>query len=306
MPAKLMQMPEAPLRFQNVPPLPFDILSYILDYVQHSDLPVLCRVSKTFRDCASNILYRNISAVNILDVCKTLSRSPGLARRVKHFELTPMSREKMQLIDSEFALVGNALRSMTRLRSLNLTMGESFSDILALCTAKIQSFQCSYRCNHNLVRFLHNQPNLTSLKLWCDLENQYMLSTCLPKLTKLDAPMSWLTALIPGRPVEEVFFHERSRRAIATNNITFLASSLSPIRTLVVGSPSLLALTSSQITSILPALENLTMTVPNIGTYFHDSVSCSSQKSRSPLTAIPRKQHPSENGFKRYSPPCLL
>lgn len=302
-----MQMPDiTPLRFQNVPPLPFDILLYILDYVQHSDLPALCRVSKTLHDCASNILYRNISAVNILDVCNTLSRSPGLAARVKHFELTLASREKIIGEESEFALVGNALRFMTRLRSLKLTMGEAYSDILALCTAQIQSFQCSFRCNQNLMRFLHSQPDLTTLKLWRDLEGHCVLSTCLPKLTKLDAPMSWLTTLIPGRPVKEVVFYERSRLAIPTIDITFLVSSLSPIRTLAVGSPSLLALSLSQIASILPALEKLTITTPHIGTYFHDSVSCSSQKSSSLLTVIPRKQHLSESGYKSYSPPCLL
>ena len=301
-------MPEiTPFRFQNVPHLPIDILLYILDYAQHSDLPTLCRVSKTFHDCASNILYRDISAVRILDVCKTLSQSPGLARRVKHFELTTASREKIVGVESEYALVGNALRSMTRLRSLKLTLGEAYSDILAMCTAQIQSFQCSYRCNHNLIRFLYSQPDLSTLKLWCDLEGHYGLSTCLPKLTKLDAPMSWLSALIPGRPVKEVIFHDRRRSAIPTIDITYLVSSLSPIRMLAVGSPSLLALTLSQIRSILPALENLTITTTHIGTYFHDSVSCSSQKSRFfLLTVIPRKQHPSESGYKVYSPPCLL
>ena len=138
-------MPDTtPLRFQNVPPLPFDILLYVLDYVHYSDLPTLCRVSKTFCDCASNILYCNISAVNILDVCKTLSRSPGLAARVKHFELTLASREKIIGEESEFALIGNALRFMTRLRLLKLTMGEAYSDILALCTAQIQSFSVPF------------------------------------------------------------------------------------------------------------------------------------------------------------------
>ena len=299
-------MPEiTPFRFQNVPHLPIDILLYILDYAQHSDLPALCRVSKTFHDCASNILYRDISVVNIPDVCKTLSQSPGLARRVKHFELTPASRGKNVGVESEYELIGNALRSMTSLRSLKLTVGEAHPDILALCTAQIQSFQCSYRCNQNLIRFLHSQPDLSTLKLWCDLEGHYGLSTCLPKLTKLDAPMSWLSALIPGRPVKEVIFHERSRLAIPTIDITYLVSSLSPIRTLAIGSPSLLALTLSQIRLILPALEKLTITTPHIGTYFHDSVSCSSRKSRFPLTVISRKQHPSESGYKLYSPPCL-
>ena len=78
--------------------------------------------------------------------------------------------------------------------------------------------------------------------------------------------------------------------------ITYLVSSLSPIQTFFVGSPSLFALTLSQITSILPALEKLTITTPHIGKYFHDSVSCSSQRSRSPLTVMPRKQHLSESG----------
>ena len=300
-----------PLSFQNVPPLPFDILFKIHDYAQHADLPALCRVSKTFHDCASNFLYRDISAVNILDVCRTLSQSPGLATRVRHFELTPASREhfikkKEEIGDgSGFALVGNALRSMTRLRSLKLTMEETYSDILPFCTAQIQSFHYSFLCDHNLIRFLHSQRDLTTLKLWCDLEDHSVLSTCLPKLTKLDAPMSWLIALIPGRSIKEVIFHERRRLEAPIIDIAFLESSLPPIRTLTVGSPLLYALTLSQVTSILPAVEKLTIETPKIGKYFHDAVSCPSQKVRSPLTVIFRKQNPSESGYKSYSPPYL-
>ena len=110
-----MQMPETTSpRFQNVPPLPSDILLYILDCVQHSDLPALRRVIKIFHDCASNILYRNITAVNILDVrvCKTLSQSPGLAARVKHFKLTPASREKI-VGSGVLQLFSTFLRDMT-------------------------------------------------------------------------------------------------------------------------------------------------------------------------------------------------
>ena len=162
----------------------------------------------------------------------------------------------------------------------------------------------------HLLVLLRRTRRFPPLKLWSDHEDHYVPSTCLPKFTKLDAPNSWLSALIPGRPVKEVIFHESSRSAIPTIDITYLVSSLSPIWTLAIGLPSLLALTSSQITSILPALEKLrlTITTPHIGTYFHDSVSCSSQKSRSPLTVIPtgRKRHLSESGYKSYSPLCLL
>ena len=134
-PATLIQMPET-IRFQNEPHLPFDILLYILDYAQHSDLPALCRVSKTFHDCTSNIFYRDISAVNILDVCETLNRSSGLARRVKHFELTPASREKFLEVRSEYVIVGNALRSVTCLRSLKsfLLSYSIICTMLGLCT----------------------------------------------------------------------------------------------------------------------------------------------------------------------------
>ena len=206
---------------------------------------------------------------------------------MKHFELTPASKERIVGEESEYSLVRNALRSMTRLSLLKLTMGEAYS--------VMQSFQCSYRCNYNLIRFLQSQPDLATLKLWCGHEGHYGLSTNLPKLTKLDAPISWLSALIPGRPVKEVIFHESSRLTIAIIDITYLVLSLSPIRTLAVGSLSLLALTLSQITSILPTLEKLTIATPHIGTYFHDSVGCSSHKSRSPLTVIPRKQHLSDS-----------
>ena len=67
---------------------------------------------------------------------------------------------------------------------------------------------------------MHSQPDLTTLKLVT--LKVTVLSTCLLKLTKLDVPMSWLTALIPGRPVKEVVFHERSQFAIPIIDITLL------------------------------------------------------------------------------------
>ena len=105
---------------------------------------------------------------------------------------------------------------MTHLRSLKMTMGEQYSEMLVLCTARIQSFECSYRCNHNLIRLLESQSDLTTLKLSCDLKGHYRASKFLPKLTKLDAPMSWLSALVPGRPVKDVNFYKSSSWAIPT------------------------------------------------------------------------------------------
>ena len=122
-PATSKQMMEiTPLRSQNVPHLPFDTLLCILDYAHHSDLLALCRVSKTFHDCAWKFL----------DVRKTLSRSPGLARRV----MGGNCRIRVRL---RTALVGNALRSMTHLRSLKMTMGKQYSEMLVLCTARVSS-----------------------------------------------------------------------------------------------------------------------------------------------------------------------
>ncbi|KIM83240.1 hypothetical protein PILCRDRAFT_436909 [Piloderma croceum F 1598] len=303
----LTRIPEtASLRSRSVSHFPLDILLHILDYAQHSDLPALCRVSRALHYYASDMLYRDISAVNILDVCKTLSRSPVLAARVKHFELTPVSRGQFVGEDSEYVLVGNALRLMTCLRSLKLTMGETHSGMLALCTSRIHVFQCSFRCDDNLIRFLRGQPELAVLKLWRDLEGHHVLSNCLTKLTKLNAPFSWLSTLIPGRPVQEVVFYDQSRSIIPAVDIGYLVLSSSPILTLAIGSPTLRALSLSQIASILPALEMLSITTPRMCTscHYHYIVSCLPKKPLLPLSIPLRKQSHSQSGYRGYSPSC--
>ncbi|KIM73116.1 hypothetical protein PILCRDRAFT_829366 [Piloderma croceum F 1598] len=73
-----------------------DIIVSILDYVNLSDLPSLCRVNSTFYQLASNDLYRCICYPDVMRVCYTQLFRPDLAAKVQDFEIphlnTPSQR----------------------------------------------------------------------------------------------------------------------------------------------------------------------------------------------------------------------
>lgn len=251
--------------------IPVDILFEILEETSQSDLPALCRVNRSFRHHASDFLYRDISPLNILEVCATLTRSPDLAARVKRFEVSRPSIQPLMVDESKFALIGNALRCLPNLRSLTLSFAGQFSWILAGCTFRIETFICFLACDDQLVHFLNGQPELTTVKLSRPCKGLHIGPTCVPRLTKIEAQVSWLNELIPGRPVKEVIFHEDSRFTPVLD-LSLLTSSLSHIRILSIGSPSLRGLHPMQVASYLPALEDLTITEPDITISLHEEV----------------------------------
>jgi hypothetical protein len=252
--------------------IPVDILLEILEETPQSDLPALCRVSKSFRHHASDFLYRDISTLNILGACATLTRSPDLAARVKHFEVSRPSTQNFVSDDSKFALIGDALRCLPNLRSLSLRFFGEYSWMLTGCTFKIERLVCFIVCDDQFVDFLNGQPELAAVRLSCPCRGLRILPICVPKLTKIQAQISWLAELLPGRPVKDVVFEEDSLCPPVPLDQSFSPSSWSAVRILSIRSTSLRIQPPAQIAPFIQALEHLTIDEHHIGVSLHDQV----------------------------------
>ncbi|KZP31379.1 hypothetical protein FIBSPDRAFT_945389 [Athelia psychrophila] len=244
--------------------IPIDVLYSILDLTHPADLPALCRVDKELQCHASAILYRDLALVeaNIIDVCSTLCRSPDLALRVKRFTVTPDATGR--LIRDDYVLVAQTLQCLTNLQSLKFLFYGTNSWMLEHCTFKLRSFYSTLDADTALLSFLSTQPELTTVNLRADVQNHQLPLPSLPNLTHIAGPFSWVSQLVPGRPVEEMQIYERKAWPhLPTNNISFLSLSTSPIRKLIIGSPSLRALPTREVHRLLPDIETLSMVLPS-------------------------------------------
>jgi F-box domain len=173
--------------------IPVDVLREIMGHVRRADLVTLCRVNKTFCSCSQDILYREI-VYRDKRVIPILAESTDLARRVRSF----------QAISDQPGLK-TALRNMSSLRSLELK--DVDASILDGCTFALDSFDCPFPNSESFNRFLNSQTSLTNLTIWGggDYEPFPPLDEkCLPNLTRVRSTPSWLSILVPGRPVKEV------------------------------------------------------------------------------------------------------
>lgn len=159
---------------------------------------------------ASDFLYRDISTVtgnpNVLSVCRTSTQSPDLAARVQRFEVSRPATEPFIQMDPDFVPIGDVLLCPPNLRSLTLKVSRPCSYILAGCTFKIEEFTYFLVCNHSFVYFLNGQPQSMAISLSRPRDGLNIPPTCVPKLTKIHATISWLAELTPGHPVKEVIF----------------------------------------------------------------------------------------------------
>src|SRR6202035_5872031 len=104
--------------------------------------------------------------------------------------------------------LATALQNMSSLRELYLELYDKYSNILDGCTFKLDSFSSSFRFDKDLQNFLNSQPGLTHVGMlgasFDELRAMYHRrfvfdATCLPNLTRVSAPVAWLSYLIPGR-----------------------------------------------------------------------------------------------------------
>jgi hypothetical protein len=99
-----------------------------------------------------------------------------------------------------------AFPNMINLRHLSLGYGTDLN-VLDGCTSALISFACFENSQFEpLHRFLVRQPgviNLTVTVYRVDAVWPELGVTCLPNLTRVNAPLSKLSQLIPNRPVKE-------------------------------------------------------------------------------------------------------
>ena len=175
--------------------IPVDILRAILEHLDQDDLAKISLLNKICCSCSQDILYRDIYFPNIL-VCHTLAQSTHLARRVRSFTTSSQHPE-----------LANALRNMTCLRLLTLFDVDYPPNVLDGCIFSLDTIACGFPCDESLLKFLRSQPGLReahfmSYSCFPDLFN--FEPTCLPNLTRITAPYTWLPHIVPGRPVSDV------------------------------------------------------------------------------------------------------
>jgi hypothetical protein len=225
-----------------MPSIPLDVLREILGHVDKTDLATLCRVSKIFCACSQDVLYREIED-GYAPVIQTLAQSTDLARRVRSFD----ARSSPEL--------ATALRNMSSLRSLFLDSDVDDASVLNGCTFKLDSFTCDFSNSESLQNFLNSQPCLTDIGLLEEYEPFPPVDErCLPNLTRVCAPPSWLSVLIPGRPVREV---EVVASSFNSTDLSFFTLSTTPIQKLWIDYDMLYPKSGSLLVSIFPALVHL-------------------------------------------------
>jgi hypothetical protein len=228
-----------------MPSIPIDVLREILEHVDKNDLATLCRVNKIFCSCSQDVLYREIGYEDVHAI-QTLAQSTDLARRVRSFETQRSSP------DPELA---TALRNMSSLRSLDFVFIDDIS-ILDGCTFKLDSFTCSFPYSESLQNFLNSQPDMTDMTFLKGCEPFLPFDErCLPNLTRVYAPPSWLSILIPGRPVREVLMFSPS--SIDDIDLSFFTLSTAPIQILDIHYDMLYPKPVSLLVSTFPSLVHL-------------------------------------------------
>jgi hypothetical protein len=183
-----------------MPSIPIDILRLILDHVDIADLPTICLLNKICCSFSQDLLYRDIliSKYSQVPVLQTLTDSTHLAERVRSLKMHYQGKKHEVL---------KAFPNMINLRHLSLGFGTDL-EVLDGCTSALVTFACC-ECSQfePLYRFLRRQPSMVDLTItayrvddvWPELG-----VACLPNLTRVEAPLSKLSQLIPNRPVKEV------------------------------------------------------------------------------------------------------
>jgi hypothetical protein len=110
---------------------------------------------------------------------------------------------------------------------------------------------------------LERQEQIQDLMLGPHIPNLVLKPTALPKLTKVKARTSWLSILVPGRPVRDVIFNDTSH--CAEIDVKFLSHSIAPIQRLSIVAENVYTLPISQFVAIVPHLHVLIVNFPFVG-----------------------------------------
>jgi hypothetical protein len=275
--------------------IPVDVLLNILEHVDIADLATMCRVNKVCCPYSQDVLYREIYVETRKEssVHQTLAQSTHLAKRVRLFASfykdPDLAMKRVSWLDSSYEDpdLAMALRNMTSLRILILPNVENL-DILDGCTFKLDSFDGIYMNCHSesfrectisdchdafFRKFLRSQPSLKHLSLTSlgFLESPPLEATCLPNLTRIDAPLSLLQHLIPGRPLNEVISNISGENSI---DLSFFALSTTPIQKLTIDYSDVFPTHVHLLASFLPSLTHFTLTIWDNKTPFKNEGVC--------------------------------
>src|ERR1700733_11980749 len=98
---------------RRTPPIPVDVLLYILEHVDKATLVTMCKLNKVCCSYSQDVLYCKILIHQPSEcrVYKTLAKSTHLARRVRLFKIS---------CSDDNTYLHEALQNMINLRRLNL------------------------------------------------------------------------------------------------------------------------------------------------------------------------------------------
>jgi hypothetical protein len=173
---------------------------------------------------------------------------------------------------------------MTGLRTLHIVDASMPSWVLNDCPFRVDTFSFASDCDADLVRFLELQEQIMDLALNRPPCHPHLLLglTALPKLAKVVVQPSWISVLVPGRPICDVTFRNMSAGADA--EAEFLSLSTTPIQRLsiIVDRPHILS--NPRLDWPGPNLDVLLCTYP-FSSYTHAWVSPSGFFTPRPLNA---------------------
>ncbi|KAI0779868.1 hypothetical protein C8Q74DRAFT_721233 [Fomes fomentarius] len=191
--------------------IPLELVHAIVCQVEApATLLTLCLVSHTFRDVATEALYHKVhltkhtSAVKGL---KVLRDRPELARHVRELTILSPSTTASLLPTKAFAaLLSSALHNTTRLSSFTLHAYGPWGSYLRSSPFRAITLNLACDWDADLAAWLQEQSEVRVLVLTGIPSSDITLApSALPNLHRLIGLPSVIRAIVPGRPVEEVF-----------------------------------------------------------------------------------------------------
>ncbi|KAF9456671.1 hypothetical protein BDZ94DRAFT_332371 [Collybia nuda] len=152
--------------------LPVELWEKIVDSVRPDAHLSLCRVSKLFHSLAVRSLYYDISLDSpsaTAACCRTLANNLNTASAVRNLTITytPSEPLKYHYFPSFYQLLGRALRCLTNVRDLRLSvLDPNYIQVLARCQfPSLHHFECYLTLTTPLVSFLNQHPSITYLQI---------------------------------------------------------------------------------------------------------------------------------------------
>ncbi|KAG8991382.1 hypothetical protein FRB90_001381 [Tulasnella sp. 427] len=205
----------------GLPQLPWEILLYILQFVQPADLPTTILVCKSFRDAAEPLLYRHIylsnCSIRTLYVLRTLLMRRDLCKHVRTF-----------VPSHYYDRPEGMIRKLKRILRRRKKYSTPHSGLLTLVVERLKDVQAISVPVFYQTSILQNLTKL-HIAVWCSLGTLDDFLASVPLITVLELPITGLVTavgpvqtdrapfleelqcepqvaeqLVPGRPVNRV------------------------------------------------------------------------------------------------------